>query len=233
MKVNGSIWYSKIDLKSAFNLIRIEPGKEYLTAFRTKYGHFEYLVIPFGMKNAPGTFQTLMNSIFGDLIDRGILVYIDDILIYASSREEHDKLLIEVFKRLEDNRLLVKMEKCEFLQNKVTFLGHVLSKQGIQMDPSKLKSILEWEFPLNVKQLQSFLGLANYYRSFIPMFSAIAASLFDLTRKDKEWLVGEKERTSFTKLKALFASHVILEYPDPNKQFYLEVDASDFAVGVY
>ncbi len=124
----GHSFYSKIDLKSAFNLIRIKEGKEYLTAFRTKYGHFEYSMMSFGLKSAPGCFQSFVNSIFGDLIDRGLLVYIDDLLVYANTKEVHDMLLLEIFKRIEKHHLKVNPKKVELLGQEITFLGHVLSK---------------------------------------------------------------------------------------------------------
>jgi hypothetical protein len=227
----GHKYYSKIDLKSAFNLIRIKEGKEYLTAFRTKYGHFEYLVMPFGLKNAPGCFQAFVNAIFGDLIDRGLVAYIDDLLIYSNDRETHDKILLEVFNRIDTYQLKVNPKKIEILKAEVKFLGHILSAEGIRMDPEKLSAIEDWEFPSTVKAMQSFLGLCNYYRMFIARFGEIAAPLFDLTKKDKSWKVTEKETQAFLKLKDCFKKEVILVEPDREAPFYLETDASDFALG--
>lgn len=230
-RANGSKYFSKIDLKSAFNLIRIMEGHEFLTAFRTKYGHFEYLVMPFGLKNAPGTFQGLMNSIFGDLIDRGVLVYIDDLLLYSVSEEEHRRLLKEVFKRLRSHNLKVNPKKCSFYCSEVNFLGHVISENGVKMDAKKLDSIKNWEPPKNVKELQSFLGLCNYYRDFIPRFASIAVPLYVLTKKDTVYTWTEESQKSFEEIKSAFLSDQVLIQPDTAKQFFLECDASDYAIG--
>ena len=227
----GANYFSKIDLKSAFNLLRIAAGDEYLTAFRTKYGHFEYKVMPFGLKNAPGTFQAFLNHVFGDLIDRGVLGYIDDLLIYSRTKEEHVKLVFEVFNRLRKFGLKANPKKCVFLVSSVTFLGHVISREGLRMDPAKLSSITSWETPSDLKDLQSFLGLANYYRDFIPNFSKIVTPLTALMRKDSPWNFHEEHQLAFEELKKVFASNVILKQPDRDAQFFVECDASDFALG--
>jgi hypothetical protein len=230
-RTKGSRVFSKIDLKSAFYLIRIKEGKEYLTAFRTKYGHYEYNVMPFGLKNAPGTFQSFMNYIFADLIDRGVLIYIDDLLVYSETVEEHWILLEEVFKRIQQYELIVSQKKCVFLATQVSFLGHVLSEKGIEMDTSKLEVIENWSFPKTVKQMRSFLGLANYYRDFIPLFSHIASPLFDLTKRNALYSETEEALASFKELKSAFRKQRVLMFPDQNSQFFLEVDASDYAIG--
>ena len=230
-RVKGSNYFSKIDLKSAFYLIRIAAGQEYLTAFRTKYGHYEYKVMPFGLKNAPGTFQGFMNYIFADLIDRGVLVYIDDLLIYSKGVKEHMELLSAVFERIQKYELLVNGKKCVFLASRVNFLGHVLSRDGIEMDQSKLEAIESWEFPSTVKQMRSFLGLANYYRDFIPNFSRIAGPLFDLTKEKAGYKITAEAQRSFIELKGVFRQEGVLMFPDQSQQFFLEVDASDYAIG--
>ena len=230
-RAGGCKFFSKIDLKSAFHLIRIKEGKEYLTAFRTKYGHFEYLVMPFGLKNAPGTFQAFMNNIFGDLIDRGVIVYIDDILIYTKDLDSHKIILREVFSRIQKFNLTVKREKCIFFANRVAFLGHILSEQGVGMDPKKLEAIENWKFPKNRKEVRSFIGLANYYRDFIENFSAIARPLTDLTKEGVLFCMDKESMESFLKLKDSFKNEVLLMYPDQTKEFFLEVDASEFGIG--
>ena len=227
----GCKFFSKIDLKSAFNLIRIANGSEYLTAFRTKYGHFEYNVMPFGLKNAPGIFQAFINHVFGDLIDIGLLGYIDDLLIYSKSHEEHFSMLREVFTRLKENGLKANPKKCSFYQSKIQFLGHEISSEGVSMDPAKLESILEWAQPCSGKELQSFLGLANYYRDFIPKFSYLTAPLSRLLRKDQPWNFDSDCVRSFKALKEAFAKNVVLLQPDREEAFYLECDASDYALG--
>ena len=230
-RAKGAKYYSKVDLKSAFNLIRILKGHEYLTAFRTKYGHFEYLVMPFGLKNAPGQFQALMNSIFGDLIDRGVLVYIDDLLLYSSTKETHDRLLVEVFERLRKNDLKANPKKCSFYQPRVEFLGHVISEKGVEMDARKLESIQQWKVPITVKELQSFLGLCNYYRDFIPKFAELAGPLYKLTKKDCIYVWKPECQQAFDSIKSSFSIDHVLIQPDTAKQFYLECDASDYAIG--
>ena len=230
-RVEGAELYSKIDLKNAFNLIRIQKGHEYLTAFRTKYGHFEYMVMPFGLKNAPGQFQTFMNSIFGDLIDRGVLVYIDDLLLYSFTRESHDELLKEVFNRLRNNGLKANPKKCSFYQSQVQFLGHLISLEGVEMDSAKLDSIQNWKEPTNVKELQSFLGLCNYYRDFIPNYAELAGPLYKLTKKESHYKWSPESQESFDAMKSAFSTGGVLSQPDTSKQFYLECDASDYALG--
>jgi hypothetical protein len=230
-RANGSKYFSKIDLKSAFNLVRIVEGQEHLTAFRTKYGHFEYLVMPFGLKNAPGTFQGLMNSILGDLIDRGVLVYIDDILVYTEDLEGHLSLLQEVFERLRKNSLKANPKKCLLFQSQVDFLGHRISVDGVRMDVGKVETIKDWKIPGNVKELQSFLGLCNYYRDFIPGFASMAGPLYNLIKKGADYSWSPESQKAFVELKSAFLTDQLLIQPDSSKQFYLECDASDYALG--
>ncbi|CCC05700.1 unnamed protein product [Sordaria macrospora k-hell] len=155
--------FSKIDLKSGFFLVRMAKGHEWKTAFRCKYGLFEYVVMPMGLINAPSTFQVMMNHLFMDLLDAGVLVYLDDILIYADTEEEHDRLVLEVLKRLTDNHLAVAPQKCKWGVTEVEFLGYIISPQGIGMAEDKVKSILEWKQPTTLKESQSFRGFANFY----------------------------------------------------------------------
>ena len=162
-RVRGSTIFTKIDLKSGYNLIRMRKGDEWKTTFRTRYGHFEYLVMPFGLANAPRTFQNMMNEILRDLLDVRVVVYIDDILIYSSTIEEHQKMVKEVLSRLHANGLAVSLEKCEWNQPKVEFLGYIISQEGIGMAEDKIRSILDWPTPSRLRDVQSFLGFANFY----------------------------------------------------------------------
>jgi len=218
-------------LKSAYNLVRIKKGDEYKTAFRTRYGHYEYLVMPFGLKNAPATFQHFINDVLGEYLDDFVISYIDDILIYSKTIKDHHNHVRKVLKKLLDNDLYVKLEKCEFDVNETTFLGYVISKDGLKMDEEKVKAVLDWPEPRNVKEVQSFIGLCNYYRLFIKNFAKIANPLHKLTRKNVKYIWGEKEQKAFDKLKKLFTSAPILKYPDSTKQFIVETDASNYAVG--
>jgi hypothetical protein len=230
-RLKGAMIFSKLDLKSAFNLVRIREGDEHLTAFRTKYGHYQYNVVPFGFKNAPGAFQSFMNRIFADVLDRGVLAYIDDVLIYAETQAEHDRLLELVLSRLEANSLAVNRAKCVFSVSSVEFLGHVVSADGIRMCPSRVKAILNWPQPTSLKQLQSFLGVTNFYRSFLPHYSDWALPLTGLTRKDTPFVWSPACSAAFEKLKAAVSSDHVLIQPDQTTQFFLECDSSDFALG--
>jgi len=223
--------FTKLDLKSAYNLVRIQEGDEYKTAFRTRYGHFEYLVMPFGLKNAPATFQHFVNDVLGEYLDEFAFSYIDDILIYSRNLEEHRIHVKKVLKRLQENGLYAKLSKCEFETNKTTFLGHVISDKGITMDPEKVRAIMDWPTPTNVTEVQSFVGLCNYYRRFIPNFAKIAKPLHNLTRKDVEFNWNEDCKEAFHILKNKFIEEPILKHANPDKPFIVETDASDFAIG--
>ena len=230
-RVKGAKYFTKLDLKSAYNLVRIKEGDEYKTAFRTRYGHFEYLVMPFGLKNAPATFQHFINDVLSDYLDDFVISYIDDILIYSNTLEEHHVHVKKVLRKLLENHLVVKLEKCEFDVTETTFLGYVLSRDGIKMDKEKVKAILDWPVPTNVKEIQSFIGLCNYYRIFIKDFAKIANPLHKLTRKNVPFNWSSEQQKAFDTLKELFTTAPILKHPDSNKQFIVETDASNFAVG--
>jgi len=230
-RVKGAKFFTKLDLKSAYNLVRIKEGDEYKTAFRTRYGHFEYLVMPFGLKNAPATFQHFINDVLSDYLDDFVISYIDDILIYSKSLKEHHIHVKKVLKKLLENNLYVKLEKCEFDVSETAFLGYILSKDGLKVDPNKIKAILDWPVPTTVKEVQSFIGLCNYYRIFIKNFAKIARPLHKLTRKNVSFNWGPDQQKPFDKLKELFTSAPFLRNPDCNKPFVIETDASNFAVG--
>jgi len=230
-RVKGAKYFTKLDLKSAYNLVRIKEGDEYKTAFRTRYGHFEYLVMPFGLKNAPATFQHFINDVLSDYLDKFVISYIDDILIYSNTLDEHHEHVKKVLKKLLENNLYVKLEKCEFDVTETAFLGYILSKDGLKVDPDKIKAILDWPVPTTVKEVQSFVGLCNYYRIFIKDFAKIARPLHKLTRKNVPFNWGSDQQSAFDKLKELFTSAPILRNPDSNKPFIVETDASNFAVG--
>jgi len=163
-RVQGAQWFTKLDLKNGFNLIRIQQGDEWKTAFRTRYGLFEFKVMSFGLTNAPSTFQDMMNHMLSDVLDVGVLAYMDDILIYAKTIEEHDRLVKEVLERLQKNRLAVSPEKCVWKTQEVEFLGYIIGREGIKMSKGKVEAVLSWEAPKSLKEVQSFLGFANFYR---------------------------------------------------------------------
>lgn len=223
--------FSKIDLRGAYNLVRIAAGEEWKTAFRTRYGHYEYLVMPFGLNNAPATFQHFVNSVLSDCLDTFAVAYLDDILIFSNCESEHVDHVKTVLQRLRDNGLFAKAEKCGFHRHQVEFLGYIISTNGIAMDPAKTRSIDEWPAPQNTKDVQSFLGFANFYRRFIKGFSGIVAPITRLLRKGQLWGWDRAAQAAFDALKKAFATAPVLAYYDPNKHCVLETDASDFAIG--
>ena len=230
-RIGGAKHFTKIDLRGAYNLVRIRPGDEWKTAFRTRYGHFEYTVMPFGLTNAPAVFQHMANDIFRDFLDIFLIIYLDDLLIYSKTQEEHDIHVRKVLERLRKYGLYAKLEKCSFDSEQVEFLGYTISSKGIFMDPAKVKTILEWQPPRSVRDVQCFLGFANFYRKFIWNYSKIVLPLTQLTKKNQAFVWTIEADTTFTQLKEAFTSAPILAHIDPEKPFTIEADASDFALG--
>ena len=187
-RLQGARCFSKIDLRSGYHQIRVAAGHEHKTAFNTSLGQFEITVMPFGLTNAPATFMTLMNSIFRPLLYKCVVVFLDDILIYSPSPEQHVKDLSAVLQVIRQNQLYAKLSKCEFFANRVDFLGHIISAGRISVDPKKKEAVKAWPQPKNLHDVCSFLGLCNFYRQFIRNFSHIAAPLTDLTRTTKPFL---------------------------------------------
>jgi len=219
-------------LRSRYYQIRIAEGDEKKIACCTRYGSYEFLVMPFGLTNAPATFCTLMNDIFREWFDDFVVVYIDDILIYSGSLEEHEEHLCKVFQRLRENKLYAKFEKCEFGMTEVDFLGHRITQEGLKMDGHKVKAILDWELPKSVPALKSFLGLASYYRKFIKNFTKITAPLTNLLKKfvvTYEWEEACDE--TFETLKGILVKVPVLKLFDFDKEFEIHCDASDFVIG--
>ena len=230
-RIGGAKHFTKIDLRGAYNLVRIRPGDEWKTAFRTRYGHFEYTVMPFGLTNAPAVFQHMANDVFRDFLDIFLIIYLDDLLIYSKTQEEHNIHVRKVLERLRKYGLYAKLEKCSFDSEQVEFLGYTISSKGIFMDPAKVKTILEWQPPRSVRDVQCFLGFANFYRKFIWNYSKIVLPLTQLTKKDQAFIWTNEADTAFTQLKKAFTSAPILAHIDPEKPFTIEADASDFALG--
>jgi len=222
--------YSKIDLRHAYHLVRIAPGDEWKTAFRMRYGSYEWLVMPFGLTNAPAAFQRFVNTIFADMLDVCVVVYLDDILIYSEDMESHQQHVREVLRRLRLHGLFAKPEKCEFHSDSVEYLGYRLSPDGLTMSPDKIQTISDWPEPRKVKDIQSFLGFANFYRRFIFNYLDIVVPLTRLTRKDAPWNFSEDCRRSFNTLKHAFTTAPILTHFIPDTPIIVETDASDYAV---
>ncbi|KAG1952338.1 hypothetical protein F2P79_010259 [Pimephales promelas] len=224
--------FSKLDLRSAYNLIRIREGDEWKTAFITPEGHYEYLVIPYGLVNAPSVFKSFMDEVLRDFLGKFVLVYIDDILIYSKNPAEHQRHVSLVLQRLREFTLFLKAEKYTFYQTTVDFLGYVLSDRGVEMDKSKTETIMSWPTPTSVKELQRFLGFANFYRRFINQNSLLIAPLTSLLKgkpKTLKWTPVAED--AFTSLKSAFTTAPLLHHPDPERPFVVEVDASTTGVG--
>jgi len=222
--------HTKIDLRGAYNLVHIKEGDEWKTTFRTRYGHFEYNIMPFGLTNAPAIFQHLMNDVFREFLDDFVVCYLDDILVFSKNEEKHINHVRLVLEKLHTARLYAKLEKCVFHQPQVEFLGYIISGRGLSMDPKKIRTVTEWKKPATVRDVQCFLGFANFYRIFNRNYSKIADPLTQLTRKDKlEW--NAEADQAFETLKKAFTTAPILTHPDFQKPFFLETDASDFALG--
>jgi len=216
-RIQGAQYFTKIERKNGYHLVRIKEGEEWKIAFHTRYGLYEFLVMPFGLTNVPATFQDMMNHIFRDMIDLGLLAYIDDRLIYAKTEEEHDTIVKEVLQRLQANRLAISLEKYAWKQKEVEFLGYVIGREGIKMAEEKMKAVLKWKSPASLVETQSFLEFANFYRRFIKDFSQVAQPIMELTKATttKDWKWTAEAEQVFSELKHCFTSAPILGHFEP------------------
>jgi RNase H-like domain found in reverse transcriptase/Reverse transcriptase (RNA-dependent DNA polymerase)/Integrase zinc binding domain/Retroviral aspartyl protease/Chromo (CHRromatin Organisation MOdifier) domain len=237
--MHGAKYYTVIDLANAYNQIQVEPADVHKTAIMTRYGQFEYMVMPFGLTGAPSTLTTYMNHLFAPLLDECVEIWLDDICVYTKSDsfEDHLAHVRKVLTILRDNKLYIKRKKCSFGQTSVKYLGYVLSAQGVQPDMDKIAAITAWPVPEDIHQLRSFLGMCNFYRRFIYRFAHVAAPLTDLTRRayssptvfKHAW--KDSQQMAFERLKQLLISAPVLKQADPDKPYVLTTDASDFAIG--
>jgi hypothetical protein len=218
--------FSKIDLRSDYHQIKIRDENIPKTAFSMRYELYEYLVISFGLTNAPAHFMYFMNSVFMPELDKFVVVFIDDILVYSNSTEEHEEHLRVVLQRPRDHQLYVKFSKCEFWINEVSFLGHVILSEGIVVDPSKVCDVLDWEPPKSIHQVRSFLGLAGYYRRFILNFYKILKPITELLKKCTNYVWSKECDDAFQTLKKLLTTSPVLAQPDIAKPFDIYCDAS-------
>ena len=230
-RTQGARYFTSIDLRNGFHQIAIQPGDREKTAFRTRFGHFEYTVLPMGLCNAPGTFMQLMNQTFADMLDKSVLCFLDDILIFSRTEEEHMQHLRTVLTRLRDQDLYVKSSKCAFMQREVSFLGHRIGADGLRVAPDKIGAVRQWPQPSSVTEVRSFLGLANFYRRFVRDYSRIALPLTELTKDTVKWQWGAEQQKAFDALKAALCSPPVLLVPDQSKPFVLNCDACKYAIG--
>ncbi|KAI0992309.1 hypothetical protein K3495_g15877, partial [Podosphaera aphanis] len=226
--ISKAKWFTKLDVIAAFHKIRIAEGDEWKTAFRTRYGLYEWLVTPFGLANAPSTFQKYINWTLREYLDNFCSAYVDDILIYSSgSKMEHQEHVRKVLQRLRVAGLQIDIDKCEFETKRTKYLGFIIEAgKGLQMDPEKIEAIKNWEAPTSVKGVRGFLGFANFYRRFIHKFAELAKPLTDLTRKDCKFQWNSDADLAFRKLKEIFISAPALGQFDYDKPTRIETDSS-------
>nr|GEY08225.1 putative reverse transcriptase domain-containing protein [Tanacetum cinerariifolium] len=222
----GAMHFSKIDLRSGYHQLRVKEQDISKTAFRTRYGHYEFLVMPFGLTNAPAVFMDLMNRVFHEFLDKFVIMLIDDILVFSKSKEEHEDHLRTVLQILRQEKLYAKFSKCEFWLSSVAFLGHIVLAEGITMDPAKVEAITKWPRPTSVTEVRSFLGLAGYYRRFVEGFSRLALPLTKLMRKGEKFVWNEEREKSFEELKQRLVSAPVLTLPFGSGGFHIYSDAS-------
>ncbi|GKB61786.1 putative reverse transcriptase domain-containing protein [Tanacetum coccineum] len=223
--------YSKIDLRSGYLQLRVRDEDIPKTAFRTRYEHYEFQVMPFGLTNAPAVFMDLMNRVCKPYLDKFVIVFIDDILIYSSNKEEHANHLRIILELLKKEKLYAKFSKCDFWIHIVKSLGHIIDSQGLHVDPAKIEAVKNWASPTTPIEIRQFLGLAGYYRRFIKGFSKIAKSLTELTQKNKKYIWGEDQESAFQLLKQKLCEAPILALPEGNDDFVVYCDASYHGVG--
>ncbi|GKA75195.1 putative reverse transcriptase domain-containing protein [Tanacetum coccineum] len=230
-QLQGSSIYSKIDLRSGYHQLKVREEDISKTAFRTRYGHYEFQVMPFGLTNAPAVFMDLMNRVCKPYLDKFVIVFIDDILIYSKNKQEHEEHLKIILELLKKEELYAKFSKCEFWIPKVQFLGHVIDNKGIHVDPAKIESVKDWASPKTPTEIRQFLGLAGYYRRFIEGFSKIAKPMTKLTQKKVKFEWGDKQEAAFQLLKQKLCSAPILALPEGSEDFIAYCDASKKGLG--
>jgi hypothetical protein len=230
-RLQGAKFFSRLDLRSGYHQIRIADEDIPKTAFRTRYGHFEFLVLPFGLTNAPGTFMHLMHETFREFLDEFVLVFLDDILIYSKTLEEHKVHVRKVLETLAKSKLYAKESKCEFFKTEVEFLGHIVGRDGVRMMEDKVAAVAEWPVPKNVRDVRAFLGTAGYYRKFIKDFSRISAPITELTKEKVKFEWTPSCQKAFITLKNAMQVAPVLVLPDPKLPYVVHTDASGFAVG--
>ena len=230
-QLRGAQFYSKIDLRTGYHQLRVRETDVPKTTFRTRYGHFEFTVIPFELTNAPVAFMDLMHRVFQPYLDQFVVVFMDDILIYSQSEREHEDHLRIVLQLLRDHQMYVKFSKCEFWLTEVRFLGHVVSASGVSVDPEKVEAVMSWKRPKSVFEIHSFFGLAGYYRRFIEDFSRLATPMTRLTRKEVRFDWDDRCKEAFLEFRRSLTTAPILIVPDRGQGYIVYCDASRTGLG--
>jgi len=224
--------FTKLDLHWEYNNVRIKEGNKWKAVFTMHIGSYELTVMYFGLTNSPTTFQMMMNDLFRDMVNQGnTAIFIDDIIIATDTEKGHDEIVEEVLRRLEENNLFVKLEKCRWKVRKVEFLGVVIGPGRVRMQKEKVDGVLSWLTPRSAKDVQKFIGLANYYRQFIQDFSRVAKPLNMLVGKDRKWEWEAEQEKAFEELKRRFTMEPVLAVPDRDQEMRVEADMSDYATG--
>nr|AAD22339.1 putative retroelement pol polyprotein [Arabidopsis thaliana] len=230
-QLRGATCFSKIDLTSGYHQIPIAEADVRKTAFRTRYGHFEFVVMPFALTNAPAAFMRLMNSVFQEFLDEFVIIFIDDILVYSKSPEEHEVHLRRVMEKLREQKLFAKLSKCSFWQREIGFLGHIVSAEGVSVDPEKIEAIRDWPRPTNATEIRSFLRLTGYYRRFVKGFASMAQPMTKLTGKDVPFVWSPECEEGFVSLKEMLTSTPVLALPEHGQPYMVYTDASRVGLG--
>lgn len=232
LKLIGKLkFFTKLNVISAFHRIRVAEGDEYLTAFRTRFGLYEYRVMPFDLASAPSSFQNYINDALKGYLDEFCTAYIDDILIFSHSLEEHQEHVKKVLKRLSEAVLQIDIKKCEFHIKSIKFLGFIITAEGKKMDPAKFEAIDKWPTPKNAKDIYRFIGFTNFYRRFIKNFCSIVMPLTDLMKKDSLFIWNDEHDVVFRLIKKKFKDYVILQHFNWDRPARLETDAPDRGTG--
>ena len=230
-QLKGAGVFLKIDLRFGYYQLRVKEVDVLKTTFRTRYCHYEFMVMPFGLTSALATFMDLMNRVFRPYVNQFVVVFIDAILVYSKDAQEHEQHLKIVLQKLREKKLYAKLSKCEFWLNEVSFLGHIVSAEGIKVDPTKIEAVVNWKPPRNVIEVRSFLGLVGYYRRFVRGFFVVASPLAKLLRKGIKFEWTDKCQNSFEQLKGMLVEAPVLTQPTSGKEYTLYSDASGIGLG--
>ena len=223
----GAKWFTTLDMASGYHQVLVDPDDRFKTAFQTHHGHYEYKVMPYGVTGGPATFQHEMNTVLAPVLRLVVVVFIDNILIYSQSYEDHLKHISQVFQALQQHKFKVKLSKCVFAQQQLAYLGHVISSSSVSTDPKKVTDVTNWPTPTCVKEVRGFLGLAGYYRKFVKNFGVISKPLTNLLKKGEMFLWTSVHEEAFVALKQALTSAPVLALPNFQKPFVVETNASD------